>query len=85
MPPDPEVTLKEFMDVRLEATEEKFDGRFNALEAKVDKLEGKVQDLEDCITNDVKHAIKAWKYIGGLIMVIVTALVVAWLQQRLGL
>lgn len=61
------------------------DLRFNGLEKKVDALEKKVEALEDCITNDVKHALRTWKYIGGLIVVVLTALAIAWLQQRLGL
>jgi hypothetical protein len=74
MAPDPEITLKEFMDLR-----------FGALEKKVDKLQEKVETLEDCINNDVKHAIKMWRYIGGLVITIVVALAIAWLRQWLGL
>ena len=74
MPPDGDVTLKEFMELR-----------FAVLEKKVDDLQGKVENLEDCINNDVKHAIKMWRYIGGLVVAVVAALAVAWLRQRLGL
>jgi tetrahydromethanopterin S-methyltransferase subunit G len=72
--PSDTVSLKEFMDLR-----------FRALEKKVDSLEKKVEALDDCISNDVKHAIKMWRYIGGLIIAIVVALVIAWLRQWLGL
>jgi len=73
MAPDT-VSLREFMDLR-----------FQALEKKVDKLQEKVETLEDCLNNDVKHAIRLWKYIGGLIVTVVVALTLAWLKQRLGL
>ena len=85
MPPDPEITLREFMEVRLDGMEDKFDRRFKALERKVDSLEQKVESLEHCISNDIKHAIKVWRYIGSAIVIILSALVIAWLQQRLGL
>ena len=73
MPPDT-VSLREFMDLR-----------FQALEKKVDRLQEKVETLEDCLNNDVKHAIKLWKYIGGLVVTVVVALALAWLKQSLGL
>jgi tetrahydromethanopterin S-methyltransferase subunit G len=69
-----EVTLREFMELR-----------FKNLEKKVDSLEKKVDALEAIISNDVKHAIKMWRYIGGLVVAIVVALTVAYLRQRLGL
>jgi len=74
MTPDPEVTLKEFMELR-----------FDGLDEKVGDLDKRVKALEDCISNDVKHAIKMWRYIGGLVVAIVVALAVAWLRQALGL
>jgi hypothetical protein len=74
MAPDPNVTLREFMELR-----------FAGLEKKVDNLEKKVEALEDCISNDVKHAIKMWRYIGGAVVAIVVALAIAWLRQALGL
>lgn len=69
-----EVPLRDFMELR-----------FAGLEKKVDSLEKKVDALEDCISNDVKHAIKMWRYIGSLVVGILAALAVAWLRQWLGL
>jgi len=74
MPPDPEITLREFMELR-----------FAGLEKKVENLEKKVEALDDCISNDVKHAIKMWRWIGGVVITIVVALAIAWLRQALGL
>jgi hypothetical protein len=73
MPPD-DVTLKEFMELR-----------FDGLDDKVGDLDKRVKALEDCIANDVKHAIKMWRYIGGAVVAIVVALAIAWLRQWLGL
>lgn len=74
MPPPAEVTLREFMELR-----------FDGLDEKVIDLDGRVKTLEDCINNDVKHAIKMWRYIGGLVVAILAALAAAWLRQMLGL
>jgi len=69
-----EVTLKEFMELR-----------FDGLDEKVGDLDTRVKALEDCISNDVQHAIKMWRYIGGLVMFILVALAIAWLRQAMGL
>ena len=69
-----EVPLKEFMELR-----------FDGLDEKVGGLDKRVKTLEDCISNDVKHAIRTLRYIGGVIMVIMIALAIAKLQQMLGL
>lgn len=73
MPPT-EVTLREFMELR-----------FDGLDEKVSDVDRRLKAVEDCISNDVKHAIKMWRYIGGLVVGILAALAIAWLRQALGL
>lgn len=69
-----EVTLKEFMELR-----------FDGLEQKVNDLDKRVKTLDDCISNDVKHAIRMWRYIGGAVVLIIVALATDWLRLWLGL
>jgi hypothetical protein len=85
MAPDPEITLKEFMEVRFEAAEKSADMRFKALQEDVNVLKAEMKLVKDCINNDVKHTIKLWRYIGSLIVGILMVLAAAWLRQRLGI
>jgi len=85
MAPDPDVTLKEFMDLRFQAAEENAELRFKALRDEVSILKVKVGALENCINNDILHIIKLWRYIGSLAVGILAALALAWFLQRLGL
>lgn len=75
-----EVTLKEFMNLRFNGLDEKV----GDLNAKVDDQGKRIKALEDCISNDVKHAIKMWRYVGGVVVAIVIALSVAGLKAWLG-
>lgn len=68
-----EVTLKELMGLR-----------FDGLDEKVGDLNARVKALEDCINNDVRHAIRMWRYIGGVVVAIVVALAIAGLRAWLG-
>lgn len=73
-----EVTLKEFMELR-----------FNGLDEKVDDQGKRIKALEDCISNDVKHVIRAWRNIAravvGILVAVVIALAIAWVRQWVGL
>lgn len=79
MPPD--VTLKEFMGLRFDG----LDDKVGNLDKKVGDLDKRVKALEHCISNDVKHAMRIWRYIAALFVAILTALAIAWLRQVLGL
>ena len=81
MTSDPDVSLRDFMELRFDG----LDKTVGDVKEEMGKLEKRVKTMEDCISNDVKHAIRMWRYICGIVVAIVVALAIAWLQQHLGL
>lgn len=71
---DREVTLKEFMELR-----------FDGLDEKVGGLDKRLGVVEKFISNEVKHAIKMWRWIAGAVVAIGLTLLIDALRQVFGL
>lgn len=89
--PSEEVTLKELVNLRFQVLEEKVDDLRKFIEKQMEAQSAKVRELESRIgrLEDWKLAtgsqLRVYRYMGGLVVAVVVALVIAWARQRLGL